>query len=544
MSVSLDVTRLLLILLIAFDAKAVRVSTVLAAPMGGNTESVIFSSLDSDSQGNLYIAANVTREVIIGSGLCQHLTIDGDGPIGFVLMKIRPGHDGAQCIYTGTTQEGLVAVDLRVGGNGHIVVRGFDLDRVLLRRFPGANGQRFLASVAPGLTGFSSVQPMPEGLVDFAMLVRADGSVLIGGQQTDSNRQARAVVYRFDLGAPTRPPELVARWGDNVRDNVSALTEDQNGNVFAVGSRIWKLNPGLKLEWSTVLQYWDGLNVATRPASAATGPDGSLYLAGSTTWLPFETTPGAYQSEPLPNQIMPPDYQLDQVPPRADGFVARLSPDGRLLYATYLGGRSDDDMRFVSVDRDGWATVIGWSRGPGFPTRNIDSIWQNSQGLMVAARISPEGTTADYSTNLGYAAVPIAAVQDRDSRVLFIGTTFAASALGCDQCVQSSVLALNLMPARFPRIDRIDGPAHPQPQAFPGATLIIEGESFSPDARVWLGDREITPDAAVTERKLRVTIPLDLPLGPAELRVESTNPATGERSRSAPVRLVIDPPRP
>jgi hypothetical protein len=42
--------------------------------------------------------------------------------------------------------------------------------------------------------------------------------------------------------------------------------------------------------------------------------------------------------------------------PTADAFVAKFSPAGEMLFATYLGGNLDDGANGLALDPDGTST--------------------------------------------------------------------------------------------------------------------------------------------------------------------------------------------
>ncbi len=52
-----------------------------------------------------------------------------------------------------------------------------------------------------------------------------------------------------------------------------------------------------------------------------------------------------------------------------DAFLAKLSPDGsQMLYATFLGGSSNDLARAIALDASGNVIVVGSTESPDFPT--------------------------------------------------------------------------------------------------------------------------------------------------------------------------------
>jgi hypothetical protein len=50
-----------------------------------------------------------------------------------------------------------------------------------------------------------------------------------------------------------------------------------------------------------------------------------------------------------------------------DAFVVKLSPRGRVIYSTYLGGNDLDDARAITVDAEGNAYVAGYTHSQDFP---------------------------------------------------------------------------------------------------------------------------------------------------------------------------------
>lgn len=50
-----------------------------------------------------------------------------------------------------------------------------------------------------------------------------------------------------------------------------------------------------------------------------------------------------------------------------DGFVARFEPGGRLAWAKFVGGGSDDRVSGIALDGSGRAAMVGWTRSPDFP---------------------------------------------------------------------------------------------------------------------------------------------------------------------------------
>ncbi len=84
------------------------------------------------------------------------------------------------------------------------------------------------------------------------------------------------------------------------------------------------------------------------------GPDGNIFMVGQSSSADFPVTPDALQ----------PTYGGG----KSDGVLAILSPDAsEVLYATYLGGGSDDMIRSVALGSDGAVYLVGSTSSDDFP---------------------------------------------------------------------------------------------------------------------------------------------------------------------------------
>jgi Beta-propeller repeat len=104
-----------------------------------------------------------------------------------------------------------------------------------------------------------------------------------------------------------------------------------------------------RLRWAT---YLSGIREDFASGIALDGK-GNLYLAGNTASADFPVTAGAAQPR-LGGGL-------------ADAFVAAYSVDGRLRWATYLGGNDDEDGFGIAADHHGNLYVTGDTRSANFP---------------------------------------------------------------------------------------------------------------------------------------------------------------------------------
>jgi hypothetical protein len=152
-----------------------------------------------------------------------------------------------------------------------------------------------------------------------------------------------------------------------------------------------------------ILVYGDfigGSSSFERAGSIAVDAAGNTYLTGVTDATNFPTTPGAYDTT---LNTPSPYYGGD------DAFVAKVSADGStLLYATYLGGDSDDRGYAVAVDAAGNAYVTGQTRSLYFPATPgaYDTAFTTSNtfgddGDAFVAKLNASGSALVYATYLG-----------------------------------------------------------------------------------------------------------------------------------------------
>lgn len=124
--------------------------------------------------------------------------------------------------------------------------------------------------------------------------------------------------------------------------------------------------------------------------SVASDPQGNTYVAGLTYSPDFPVTPGAAQTT---------------FGGTSDAFIAKLDPDGRLIWATYLGGILDDWATGIAVDTAGNVWVTGYTRSANFPLVNpIQSTLDNGASDdydAFVAKLSNDGSRLYYSSFLG-----------------------------------------------------------------------------------------------------------------------------------------------
>ena len=152
-----------------------------------------------------------------------------------------------------------------------------------------------------------------------------------------------------------------------------------------------KLSPdGRRLLYATYLGGRENEFAEHRPFLC---PDGSVLLTGVTGSPDFPTTARAFQR---------------QLKGKTDGFLTKLSPDGkRLVFSTFLGGSDGEFFLMPTPDPQGNIHIVGTSRSKDFPVTPdaLQSTFAGAKGRWdgdgVLAILSPDGSKLLYATYIG-----------------------------------------------------------------------------------------------------------------------------------------------
>jgi hypothetical protein len=218
-----------------------------------------------------------------------------------------------------------------------------------------------------------------------AVAIDTDGSIVVAGR-ADSN------------DFPTTP-------GAFQEEYAGANDDFERGDAF-----VMKLAPGgTSLVWATYLGGKD----PDAAEDVALGPDGDVFVVGGTASKDFPVTPGAFQIERGKNT--------------SDAFAARLGPDGdRLVYGTYLGGKSLEFANGVAVGPTNEATIVGHTFSKDFPVTPgaFQADRDGGQDAFVT-RLSAAGDMLVWSTFLGGEELEVAntVALGADGAAVVAGTT-------------------------------------------------------------------------------------------------------------------------
>jgi hypothetical protein len=312
-----------------------------------------------DAAGNAYITGKTeATDFPVTLGAYQRM-----GPGAFI-AKIDPtGSKLIWATYLGGGSPGTAGQSIAVDASGAVYVTGVTYDS----NFPITPGAAL--SKAPSFAAFASK-------------LSPDGSRLIYSTYLPVGGSALAI----DGAGNTY---IAGGANSTLTATPGVIQSSVHGNSDAV---VLKLNPaGTAFVWAAPL----GGSQSDGAQAIAIDSAGNIYIAGTTYSSDFPVTPGAPQATSGGGF--------------SDGFIAKLNPNAtKLLYSTYLGGKSDDSVLGIAIDSTGSAYVTGTTRSTDFPVtpgafRNsigIDQYGNIYSGAFVA-KLDPAGTKFVYSTILG-----------------------------------------------------------------------------------------------------------------------------------------------
>ena len=127
-------------------------------------------------------------------------------------------------------------------------------------------------------------------------------------------------------------------------------------------------------------------------ADVAADAQGNAYVVATVR----QTSPASPPRFPICNAV-----QSEFAGGEVDAFVAKLDPEGRLVYATFLGGSGGEAGMAIAVDACGNASVVGVTSSDDFPTANalVEKRIAPLQAAAFVTRLDPRGRIS-FSTYL------------------------------------------------------------------------------------------------------------------------------------------------
>lgn len=409
---------------------------VYAAYLGGSSREVA-AYVEADSQGNAYIAG-LTRSA-------DFPTTDGvfdrslDGTADAFVAKLSP--TGAllfSVLIGGSDSENPGGVGVDAQGNVYVAGRTHSVD------FPVTSGgsprqffesaQIFVMKLDPtaGFVRYSVVLGGERWDEAISMDVDPGGNVYLTGQTSSVNFTATAGAFDEALNGfedayaikldPFGNLVYATFLGGTDGDVGLSIVADAEGNAYIAGvtqsldfpttpdaiqpslrgssdAFVAKLDPtGSSLVYATYLggsERDDGEEIAVDSS-------GGMYITGLTTSPDFPTTDRAFDRQYGVSEAI-----LDE----GDGFVVRLSPDGReLLYGSYIGGAGSDLARDIDVDASGDVYITGFTLSVDFPVTStaVGPVFGgNPDAYLVKLRPAPGNGSPSIAPGPGPSGGPV-----------------------------------------------------------------------------------------------------------------------------------------
>ena len=312
-------------------------------------------SITTDQNGDIYMAGHTTSAQLPTSQTAQ--AVFGGDADAFV-AKFSASGSLAWVTYLGGGKTDI-ARDIAVDGMGNVYVVGNTLSTNFPVRNPisteatgdfdafltklSSDGRQMLFSTLLGGSFYEDAVGLALG---------SAGDVYVTGQTTSADFPVRSGFQTGPAGG--------------------------GGDVFVTKISTTRFS----LVYSTYIGG-NGLDFATGIAADA---DGNAYVTGGTTssifpvFNPLQTTIGGDR----------------------DAFLLKLDPTGRsLVYATYLGGSSEDTGYRVAVDNQRAAYVLGYTNSPNYPRQNPFQATLGGGYDVFVTKVNPAGSALEYSTFLG-----------------------------------------------------------------------------------------------------------------------------------------------
>ncbi len=380
-----------------------------ASYIGGNVNDAV-TSLKVDAAGNIYMTGFTSSANFPTKGAAQTNYGGTNSPLlqaqfgdAFV-AKLNPA--GTSLIYAtyvgGSGDDFASSIAIDAAGNAYVA------GNTQSSNFPTTSGapQR----TYKGFTDDNGFYDPGDGFV--LKLNPAGGQLLYStylggalndfatGVAVDGNGNAIVVGATTSSDFPTTTNALYGQYrgANNVAPNF--------GPSIAGDGFITILNStGTAFSYSTFFggQGRDGIS------AVAVDAQNNIYVTGITLSSNFPVTPGAPQGtfKGVTQNI----NGANIVP--GDAFVSKLSPQGALVYSTFLGGARMDAGMAIAVDSAGAAHVAGGTLSADFPvtagaarssfggTGAVGTIGEAYGGDAFVAKVNPAGTALLYSTYLG-----------------------------------------------------------------------------------------------------------------------------------------------
>jgi phage baseplate assembly protein gpV len=236
----------------------------------------------------------------------------------------------------------------------------------------------------------------------------ASGMCVFGWMMLAGLTSSDGVAQRTPASASIRPQLTYSTYFGKPADRINALAVGPDGSLYLAGVTL--TNPGRidATQWSAG---------GGKPFVAHVSPDGTKLLyftllsngtGDEARAIAVDATGNAYVTGQTREQAFPVRHalqarcSLDRAGKcLGEAFVAKVNPQGSLVFATYLGGSGEDAGNAIAVDGRGNIYVAGSTTSVDFPKVSPVQGVPGGGADAFAAKIAADGSHVVYATYLG-----------------------------------------------------------------------------------------------------------------------------------------------
>ncbi len=157
---------------------------------------------------------------------------------------------------------------------------------------------------------------------------------------------------------------------------------------------------------------------------------GDVYIAGKTTDSPNTTQ----------NLISQLSHQSDYGGGQWDGFLAKISPEGQLIWFTYYGGDGDDVINHVVADESS-VYVVGSTSSQAMATTGVHQTSLNGATDGFIAAFSEDGSLQWHTYFGGEGTDSIASLTEHNNSIYLYGRTTSHTSIATSGAFQQTIEA-------------------------------------------------------------------------------------------------------
>jgi hypothetical protein len=285
--------------------------------------------------------------------------------------------------------------------------------------YGGGESDAFVAKLNPAgdVLVYSTYLGGSDGDAGYGVAVDTTGNAYVAGWTNSLNFPTTASAFQTSFGDAfvtkldgTGSALMYSTYlSVNGEAEVGEIAVDAAGNAYVVGS-LWFFNGDtaamvVKFDASgSKLVYFNTFRGTRSDGSLkdfgfgiAVDGDGNAYVTGWTKSPDFPTTENAFQP------VFAGGKKCSRLSCPGDVFVAKLDPDGALVYSSYLGGKDGDTAYDIAVDSAGSAYLTGVTASKrDFPTADpFQPAFGGGYQDAFVAKVDATGSALLYSSYLG-----------------------------------------------------------------------------------------------------------------------------------------------